>query len=638
MFHHVLAAVAALVLPHASYNPPTAFTGGFIAGSTCYNETENVTYISFGDSHGHTVSWRQPGVMSNADVDAAENRFTDRYGHKEPRKSAYTFPDKVPALDSTPAAVEAAYGPMIAVREIKGGTANRVLTDDGTEAAWSAAPTTSGQYLGWNGSALGWYTPSGGGSGTVTSVAASFPSDFALSGSPITTSGTLAVTWQTEAANKFLSGPASGSAATPTWRAIVSGDLASGGTSSNWLRGDLSFQALPSLGSQAGSQTANTFLAAPNGSSGAPTFRAVVAPDLGSGTGSSSNFLRGDLTWAAPTAGAAGSTGQVQFNNGSGALTADGGLVDNGVATSGALLAVAPTNTAATGVKVTSPASFTGNYFEGKDSSGNDDFKVLNTSSGTTQAWILTQTTGSGIAPGLILGTTGYQTNGNWVGNINFGDMVSGTYTPAAQIYCPTAENHGASAFGTNMFFRNTAKGQTTGTNRVVFDSQGNIVTNASGSAVTTSATDGFLFAPNMAGVPTGTPTAYTGASATVYDTSDGTHFAYTGSVWTDASGGRVFAPSTTYVMKTTDKVIRCTNTSGFTTTLCSNSAYAGHVAYFVADGSTANMTIAAGSGDSISNNGSTGSITVGPTSATYAHYVQLLAIGTGKWLVIAGG
>ena len=42
-----------------------------------------------------------------------------------------------------------------------------------------------------------WATPAGGGggSGTVTSVAMSVPTGLSVSGSPITTSGTLAVTW-----------------------------------------------------------------------------------------------------------------------------------------------------------------------------------------------------------------------------------------------------------------------------------------------------------------------------------------------------------------------------------------------------------------------------------------------------------
>jgi hypothetical protein len=66
------------------------------------------------------------------------------------------------------------------------------------------------------------------GSGTVTSVAASVPAEFSISGSPITTTGTLAITKANETANTVWAGPTSGSAAQPTFRALVAADLPSG--------------------------------------------------------------------------------------------------------------------------------------------------------------------------------------------------------------------------------------------------------------------------------------------------------------------------------------------------------------------------------------------------------------------------
>ena len=56
--------------------------------------------------------------------------------------------------------------------------------------------------------------------GTVSSVALSLPAAvFDIAGSPVTGSGTLAVTFDNQSANTFLAGPASGSAAAPTFRA-----------------------------------------------------------------------------------------------------------------------------------------------------------------------------------------------------------------------------------------------------------------------------------------------------------------------------------------------------------------------------------------------------------------------------------
>jgi hypothetical protein len=56
--------------------------------------------------------------------------------------------------------------------------------------------------------------------GTVTSVAMTVPSFLSVAGSPITSSGTLAVSLANQAANTFFVGPASGGAAAPTFRTV----------------------------------------------------------------------------------------------------------------------------------------------------------------------------------------------------------------------------------------------------------------------------------------------------------------------------------------------------------------------------------------------------------------------------------
>src|SRR6185312_11856253 len=73
-----------------------------------------------------------------------------------------------------------------------------------------------------------WETP-GSASGTVTSVGLTVPAEFSVSGSPVTTSGTLAVSKANQSANLVYAGPSSGAAAAPTFRALVTADIPAGG-------------------------------------------------------------------------------------------------------------------------------------------------------------------------------------------------------------------------------------------------------------------------------------------------------------------------------------------------------------------------------------------------------------------------
>ena len=84
------------------------------------------------------------------------------------------------------------------------GTNNQCLTSNGTDPVWGSCST---------------------GSGTVTSVGLSLPSLFSVSGSPVTQSGTLTATFANQNSHLILAGPSSGSAAAPTFRALVGADL-----------------------------------------------------------------------------------------------------------------------------------------------------------------------------------------------------------------------------------------------------------------------------------------------------------------------------------------------------------------------------------------------------------------------------
>ena len=82
----------------------------------------------------------------------------------------------------------------------------------------------AGQVLSTDGSgALSWVT---GNSGSVTSVSVSMPAIFSVTGGPITSSGTIAATLASQSANSVFAAP-DGSSGTPTFRSLASGDIPS---------------------------------------------------------------------------------------------------------------------------------------------------------------------------------------------------------------------------------------------------------------------------------------------------------------------------------------------------------------------------------------------------------------------------
>lgn len=142
---------------------------------------------------------------------------------------------------------------------------------------------SNGQVMYLVGGVPSWQTVAG--TGTVTSVGLTLPSIFSLTGSPVTAAGTFAATLASQAANTAFLAP-NGSAGAPTFRAMVAADL-------------------PSV--IAGSQTAKTVYAAPNGSAGTPSFRALLTSDIPTGTSgtnipllSTDNVFAGSQTVGVP--------------------------------------------------------------------------------------------------------------------------------------------------------------------------------------------------------------------------------------------------------------------------------------------------------------------------------------------------
>lgn len=78
-----------------------------------------------------------------------------------------------------------------------------------------------------DGNSLTWIDPASLGGGTVTSVALSAPSIFAVTGSPVTATGTLNLDLTNQPINQIFAGPASGGAGVPAFRALVATDIPS---------------------------------------------------------------------------------------------------------------------------------------------------------------------------------------------------------------------------------------------------------------------------------------------------------------------------------------------------------------------------------------------------------------------------
>lgn len=98
---------------------------------------------------------------------------------------------------------------------------------------------TDGQVLTTNGSgSLAWATVSG--TGTVTSVALAAPDIFDVSGSPVTTAGTLTLALADQVANTVLAGPTTGADDTPAFRALVVADIPTAIPATNIADGSVS--------------------------------------------------------------------------------------------------------------------------------------------------------------------------------------------------------------------------------------------------------------------------------------------------------------------------------------------------------------------------------------------------------------
>jgi hypothetical protein len=202
-----------------------------------------------------------------------------------------------------------------------------------------------------------------------------------------------------------------------------------------------------------------------------------------SGTNTAPVYNGSTLSWGNPAALAGGSNTQVQFNN-SGALGGNAGLTWNG------------------------------NYLVAAPGSGNPVFQ------------------GTAPNPNLLLTATTTTVNNTVLASLSFQgtDSVPAVGT-GASIQALGSGTWSSTSHPAFIRFNTVAASATSASERMRIDSAGNVVLNSSGSALSTSVTDGFTHIPNMAGDPTGVPgLTYTGASPMVYNSTNQELNIYNGS------------------------------------------------------------------------------------------------------------
>jgi hypothetical protein len=354
-------------------------------------------------------------ITANTTVTATDLRYL-KCDHTGPititLPNPSTFPDNGQPITIKDCSTPGATTNNITVNAAGGGTVNGstlVITNS------NGAVTLSADKTGGDWRIVADYSSTG----VVTSVAMTVPSILTVTGSPITSSGTLALSLATQSANLVFAGPTTGAAAAPTFRSLGFTDLPSIATDRLLGRvtastgaieaitpgaGVLTWIQTPSSANLASAITDETgsgalvFATSPSFTTSA-TFANNAEIRFAEQTGNGSNYvgfkapasIASDLIWTLPSID--GTNGQVLSTNGSGVLswaTASGGSITDGdkgditVSASGATWTI--DNDAVTFAKI---QNISEGRLLGRTSSGSGDVEEITPGSGVL-TWLQT--------------------------------------------------------------------------------------------------------------------------------------------------------------------------------------------------------------------------------------------------------
>ena len=124
--------------------------------------------------------------------------------------------------------------------------------------------------------------------------------------------------------------------------------------------------------------------------------------------------------------------------------------------------------------------------------------------------------------------------NGTFVVGNGFGDSYATRVSTSVGFPYSTTyiDSFASTSYIGQIVFRTNNNNGALG-ERLLINNDGNVVCN--NAAVATTATDGFLYVATCAGVPTGTPTSYTGRAPIVIDTTNHRLYFYSGGSWRNA-------------------------------------------------------------------------------------------------------